>query len=57
MDVDFPGALEEAVAKGHISDLEAKALKEVQAARYDAIQVDEYPHDYWAKKGSQGKVA
>ena len=56
-DVDFPGALEEAVAKGHISDLEAKALKEVQAARYDAIQVDEYPHDYWAKKDSQGEVA
>lgn len=48
-DVDYPGAIQEAVAKGLITELEASTLKEVQAARYEAIQVDEFPHDYWSK--------
>ena len=57
-DVDFSGAVNEAVAKGHITEMEASRLKEVQAARYEAIQVDEFSPDYWkADKGSQGEAA
>jgi acyl-CoA dehydrogenase len=48
-DVDYPGALQEAVSKGLITDIEASTLKEVQAARYEAIQVDEFEHDHWVK--------
>ena len=57
-DVDYPGAIQEAVEKGHITDIEASTLKEVQAARYEAIQVDEFAHDTWSKTAaSKGEAA
>lgn len=57
-DVDYPGALQEAVAKGLITDIEASTLREVQAARYEAIQVDEFEHDHWIKNSvSKGEAA
>jgi acyl-CoA dehydrogenase len=48
-EVDYPGAIQEAVDKGLITELEASTLREVQTARYEAIQVDEFPHEHWAK--------
>ncbi len=57
-DVDFPGAVSEALAKGMISEQEANTLNEVQAARYDAVQVDEFEHDHWSKKSTtKGEAA
>jgi acyl-CoA dehydrogenase len=56
-DVDFPGAVQEAVSKGLITEIEASTLKEVQAARYEAIQVDEFDHDHWAKSSLSSGAA
>lgn len=48
-DVDYAGAVREAAAKGLITAAEAESLVDVQAARYQAVQVDEFPHDHWRK--------
>lgn len=42
-----PGQFEEAKAKGVISDSELNTLKEAVAARWDAIQVDDFSQDQY----------
>ena len=56
-EVDFPGAVQEAVSKGLITELEASTLKEVQAARYEAVQVDEFEHDHWVKPAAGSNIS
>ncbi len=57
-DVDYAGAVQEALDKGLITEVEAQTLRDVQAARFEAVQVDEFEHDHWIKPGlAKGEAA
>lgn len=48
-DVDYAGAVSEALASGKITEAEASTLTDVQGARFEAVQVDDFDHDHWVK--------
>lgn len=48
-DVDYAGAVQEALNKGQITEVEAQTLRDVQDARFAAVLVDEFDHDHWVK--------